>query len=177
MLSKTISFLGHPAVLVALILILFALLWKQPWLEGGQTASKAKPLQQADQLQQKLLLRTPVLMQLKDPDSATFRNEVLRKERVLCGEYNSKNAMGGYVGYSRFIVVDGEFVDFERHGPIALSGSSEITKRKIADEINTIDLAKMISELKKKAGERDDLDTEPVRRKQYFDRRWSEYCV
>lgn len=39
---------------------------------------------------------------LKDPESVTFRNEVLRKNGFFCGEYNAKNSYGGYVGYKRF---------------------------------------------------------------------------
>lgn len=53
-------------------------------------------------------LRAPVLAQLSDPDSATFRNEVIKgdwwyaKGSILCGEVNAKNKMGGYIGYQKF---------------------------------------------------------------------------
>lgn len=53
--------------------------------------------------------RVPVLSQLKDPDSAQFRNEIVISpwglaNSVLCGEVNAKNSMGGYVGYRSFDV-------------------------------------------------------------------------
>lgn len=52
-------------------------------------------------------LRGAVLDQLVDPDSALFRHEQFRsdwtaKGSYLCGEVNSKNRMGGYVGYKAF---------------------------------------------------------------------------
>jgi hypothetical protein len=52
-------------------------------------------------------LKKPILAQMKDPESARFQNvEYLGpwsiEEGTLCGEVNMKNAMGGYVGYTRF---------------------------------------------------------------------------
>lgn len=52
-------------------------------------------------------LRKPVLAQLNDPDSAQFRNERAIGDwtldgTVLCGEVNTKNRMGGYVGYTPY---------------------------------------------------------------------------
>jgi hypothetical protein len=49
-------------------------------------------------------MRAPLLASLKDADSAQFRNEhFVKDDSYLCGEVNSKNSMGGYVGYKRFI--------------------------------------------------------------------------
>lgn len=39
---------------------------------------------------------------LKDPASTEFRNEVF-KDNVLCGELNSKNSYGAYVGFKKFV--------------------------------------------------------------------------
>lgn len=44
-----------------------------------------------------------VKQQLKDPDSAQFQNV-----KGYCGEVNSKNSYGGYVGFKRYISIDGE---------------------------------------------------------------------
>ncbi|EPD35472.1 hypothetical protein EZI45_19130 [Delftia tsuruhatensis] len=53
--------------------------------------------------------RKPVLAELKDPDSAQFRNERLVRKAgftlegtILCGEVNAKNEMGGFAGYKPF---------------------------------------------------------------------------
>lgn len=56
-------------------------------------------------------MRKPVLMQLKDPDSALFRNEKLltpwNSSEFWCGEVNAKNEMGGYSGYQKVYVIGG----------------------------------------------------------------------
>lgn len=44
-----------------------------------------------------------VRAQLKDPESATFRN-VEQYPTGVCGEVNARNSMGGYVGYRGFVV-------------------------------------------------------------------------
>jgi hypothetical protein len=46
--------------------------------------------------------RKLIISIMKDPESTKFRNEFMSGE-YLCGEVNSKNSMGGYVGYRRFI--------------------------------------------------------------------------
>lgn len=40
---------------------------------------------------------------LKDPASTQFRNDRITPAGWLCGELNSKNGNGGYVGFRRFI--------------------------------------------------------------------------
>lgn len=44
---------------------------------------------------------------IKDPDSAKFRSVYFHQGAdgipVTCGEVNSKNSLGGYVGYQRFV--------------------------------------------------------------------------
>jgi len=44
--------------------------------------------------------------QLKDPESATFRNVHFYSgggTPVVCGEVNARNGFGGYTGYERFV--------------------------------------------------------------------------
>lgn len=46
---------------------------------------------------------------MRDPDSTNFRNaRVLAgdtpEQRLVCGEYNAKNAYGGYVGFQPYLV-------------------------------------------------------------------------
>lgn len=45
-----------------------------------------------------------VKQHLKDPGSANFRNSFFSKNDCFCGEFNSKNSAGGYVGFSRFVI-------------------------------------------------------------------------
>lgn len=47
---------------------------------------------------------------LRDPDSATFSNSVVRERdgaRVVCGYVNARNGFGGYTGDTMWIVVEG----------------------------------------------------------------------
>jgi len=62
-------------------------------------------------------LRTALDTNLRDSQSARFRDVVLRKSIdgavwEICGFLNAKNAYGGYVGYTRFIgmIVDNSYV-------------------------------------------------------------------
>ena len=48
---------------------------------------------------------------LKDPDSAEFRNQ-----RGMCGEVNAKNSFGGYNGFKRFMAASEELVVIEGDG-------------------------------------------------------------
>jgi hypothetical protein len=41
---------------------------------------------------------------LRDPESARFREVTRGGEYTVCGEVNAKNALGGYVGFRRFAV-------------------------------------------------------------------------
>lgn len=48
-----------------------------------------------------------VKFSMNDPDSAVFRKLFLntyRGTKMMCGEVNGRNRMGGYVGYTRFYV-------------------------------------------------------------------------
>ena len=68
-----------------------------------------------------------VKSQLLDPDSAQFKNlrSLLAFKNVSCGEVNSKNQMGGYTGFSRFIVVEKEVTFLKQEDQIALSVMDE----------------------------------------------------
>lgn len=62
-------------------------------------------------LVQREILLNRVRNQLKDPASAQFKIYTQRDD-YLCGEVNSKNSLGGYVGFQYF-VVDGSYVNFK----------------------------------------------------------------
>ena len=47
--------------------------------------------------------RQPVRDLMKDPDSTKFRAESLESDGWLCGELNSKNEYGAYVGFKKFM--------------------------------------------------------------------------
>ncbi len=49
--------------------------------------------------------KSSIKQRLKDPDSAKFRGMFFANNvaPVACGEVNSKNSLGGYTGYKRFV--------------------------------------------------------------------------
>lgn len=68
-------------------------------------------------------LRQGVTTQLKDPSSVQFRSEriiEIHGEKVLCGEMNAKNALGGYVGFRRFVSMGTSDLDAYIEGATAL---------------------------------------------------------
>ncbi len=80
---------------------------------------------------------------LIDPSSAEFKNISKFHNGNYCGEVNSKNRMGGYVGFKPFSKIDGEI---DLSGIRSLSHQCEIAKDPISDkcqklekEIKTLD--------------------------------------
>ncbi len=59
------------------------------------------------------LAEQAVKARLKDPDSATFRGQVIGRSGIPCGEVNSKNSFGGYSGFTRYAASGGGTVFFE----------------------------------------------------------------
>lgn len=59
------------------------------------------------------MAREFVSADLKDPQSAEFRNQ-----KGFCGEVNSKNSFGGYTGFQSFIAGSRELVVLQRDSGI-----------------------------------------------------------
>ena len=114
---------SKPLVMLAILLIItiLASYWKQIFLIPAQ--------------------RLAVLEVLKDPDTAKFKNEKSRGEYV-CGEVNSKNGMGAYTGYSRFISSKrGYAMDGDSTSTLFPERSSSASLHEQADEaIKSLDL-------------------------------------
>lgn len=78
---------------------------------GQSEAEKAESAAAMTEIRNQRVAREFVGGVLKDPASAEFRNQ-----HGLCGEVNSKNSFGGYVGFKRFIAASRELVVFENDG-------------------------------------------------------------
>lgn len=74
---------------------------------GQSEADKASSKAEMAEIRSQRVAREFVSGVLKDPESAEFRNQ-----KGLCGEVNSKNSFGGYVGFKRFIAASEEMVVF-----------------------------------------------------------------
>lgn len=74
---------------------------------------------------------------LKDPGSVQYKDVVAYSENVVCGEYNAKNELGGYVGFKRFITLKGSLVRGDEHANFMLLCNNE-NKNKV--EVDAADL-------------------------------------
>jgi hypothetical protein len=65
-----------------------------------------------------------VLRLLRDPESAQFRDVFVKRTStigtVACGEVNSKNGFGGYVGFKHFVSAGGSVVMEDQHDDSAM---------------------------------------------------------
>lgn len=58
-------------------------------------------------------VKNDILESMKDPDSVKFRRLSTSSDgSMVCGEVNSKNAMGGYVGFKKFVNIQDKALDF-----------------------------------------------------------------
>lgn len=80
---------------------------------NGCSENKSDANTNDSNLRMEFLGETLVKSKLKDPDSATFRNQIIGREGNPCGEVNSKNGFGGFTGYKRYIVASKDLIVFE----------------------------------------------------------------
>jgi hypothetical protein len=95
-------------------------------LQGCESAEE-KQLNQDKQTKE--FIENTIKLDLVDPSSLQLRNIV-----GFCGEANSKNRLGGYVGFKRFIVINDKKVVYETERNISTkeftTGWDEICKQK-----------------------------------------------
>ncbi|HBX8260339.1 MULTISPECIES: hypothetical protein [Klebsiella pneumoniae complex] len=48
-----------------------------------------------------------VKAELKDPESATFKNQIVGRDGYVCGQVNAKNSFGAYSGFKRYVSKSG----------------------------------------------------------------------
>ena len=88
---------------------------------GQSEAEKAKS--QADMKEIKLQRMALEFLEptLKDAKSAEYRNR-----KGLCGEVNSKNSMGGYTGFQRFIAAGNGMVALEKDSGLSAADFNQL---------------------------------------------------
>jgi hypothetical protein len=119
--------------------------------------------------------RQPILAFLKDPSSAEFRNERLGSSGAVCGEVNAKNAMGGYVGFKKYISAgkDGSYVEGQE--PLDGWSAADVVRRKDLEAkifARFVDGKKEFPWLQAPVGP----ELEELASKHFFESRWSEVC-
>jgi hypothetical protein len=80
--------------------------------ESRESVTKANP---SDDMKLQAA-ETLIADMTKDPEAARFRDVKYGRDGAICGWINAKNAMGGYVGYQRFLIEDGSNPVFETQG-------------------------------------------------------------
>lgn len=87
-----------------------------------------------------------VAASLTDPASVQFQEVKSYNQNVVCGEYNAKNRMGGYVGFKPFIYYRGGLVAYD----LPANQSALCKNSDVKTEVRTIRFAEM--KLKSDAG-------------------------
>ncbi len=72
--------------------------------------------------------RNNVSYMMKDPASAQFRNEKI-VNGLMCGEMNSKNSYGSYVGFKRFISSSPTYAYIEGIGYVGQKAELSLSER------------------------------------------------
>lgn len=126
--------------------------------------------------------RAYVNKQLKDPASTIYRNEQLKKSGWLCGELNSKNSMGGYVGFKRYMAGSADDAYLEEHGHIGVDSTAQASEM-IIEELNVKIKMHEAQIAAHKLGESisqdlrlSESDIHELAVKRVFDRKWKEIC-
>jgi hypothetical protein len=120
--------------------------------------------------------RQSIMVFLKDPESAQFRNEHITKSGALCGEVNAKNSMGGYVGFKRYIAVDNKSNYVEGSEPLNGWSTADLERRK-AEEGHIF--ARFIDFRKESPDFPVPSESERARmaRDGFFDLKWADLCA
>lgn len=116
-------------------------------------------------------LREGLTRSLVDADSAQFRGErVASNGTIICGEFNSKNRMGGYGGFRRYISTAGS--------AFAVEGESLATWDSSTDAIMASLQAKAgaLKSARANGSEVADFKIEADVNRRLFDSLWEKHC-
>lgn len=124
--------------------------------------------------------RESVRALMKDPDSIQFKADYLEGDGWLCGELNSKNEYGAYVGFKRFMSnAKGGKIYIDGMGALGNESDAESTEEVIARLDKEIKLLKQSNESRLNGGpsikhsqqERDTIVAQWI-----FNNKWAENC-
>lgn len=121
--------------------------------------------------------RQKVKQTLKDPESAQFKSEVIAKSPALfCGEVNAKNSMGGYVGFTRYIVMP-SFVAFDGDDSASQLLSAEEMRSEALTEKIRIRAEAVGAKAAASSSGFSESDARKVVPEVIFQDGWEKYCV
>lgn len=119
-------------------------------------------------------IRAGMAAHLKDPASTQFRNEKFASG-ILCGELNSKNAMGGYVGFSRYISDGKDLHYLEKIGAVG-KFTPEDVDLVMEKELETIKKFVAIKTANPAGEMPTKTEMQEIALQQFFDGRWNQFC-
>jgi hypothetical protein len=119
-------------------------------------------------------LRAHVNDLMVDPASTQYRKEYMTKAGWLCGELNTKNEMGGYVGFKRFVSGSSDDAYLEDHWQVApASGTKNSTAQIIVWMDKEREVRKRLSDTNDR---RSELAIEKMVANELFDVQWDRIC-
>jgi hypothetical protein len=124
-------------------------------------------------------LRDSVNSRMKDPASTQYRNERLTPGGWLCGELNSKNGNGGYVGFKRFVTKSASDAYMEDYGYIGTDRKESTTQ--IIEQLNLqTTILEKNSDAREVNPEVSPLSKSEINQmvaQQYFEKMWKISCM
>lgn len=164
----------HPVIKISTSIII---------LTTAIISSAAEPAKKKPSIKE---LRDAVSYNLKDPSSSQFRSEIFHGNS-LCGEINTKNSYGAYIGFKRFIATKDLSVLATSNAAAVIEGSGFVygTESDISASLIQVEaLSQVMDEqeaLIKKSTPKNQLwlsDKEKEKRQEevFFIRLWDKYC-
>ena len=123
--------------------------------------------------------RAFVTEQMRDPATVQFKDEILSKRNWLCGQMNSKNAYGAYVGFKRFAVFDYDNAWIEGFG-YAGKPDAQSTKHiieMVQAQIKVSERVLVAVTADPKAPTPSKREVEAMAELELFDERWKKNCT
>ncbi len=121
-------------------------------------------------------VRQAVSDRMSDPASTQFRNDHVTNNGWHCGEVNSKNGMGGYAGFKRFI-------SSAPQGLLYIDGIGLVGQLPTAEVIKVLDIQiKLLEASNQRRAQIPDLpkpstaEIELQANNELFQERWVEFC-
>ena len=118
-----------------------------------------------------------VTQKLRDPLTVQFKDEKLTDKGWLCGQINSKNAYGAYVGFTRFAVRSDDDAWIEGQGYVGKGSQSSERTLEVLDA--QIQVMKQLVETRKANPQfvpPSDGEIEDMAEAQRFSDNWQKYC-
>ena len=120
-----------------------------------------------------------VTQQMRDPGTVQFKDEKLTKQGWLCGQVNSKNAFGAYVGFKRFAARNHDDAWIEGVGYAGKPGADSADRTFEAMDVQIRVLGEILEAKKANPGflNPSDAQIKSMVEAELFEDRWKKHCA